>query len=252
LCQSIEQRGIDPFIVEIDNILPILREYYPEWKDTEELCLDAEALHRIASTVESQSKWVKQRTSSLYTDPFILENKLRRILKDEILNIFLKSWHPIVEFEQASPKSLREAADYWKNLLPRDERWKIIASLERPIGVTTRDELADQQIISDIEFSEELENLWQRLKQEKLNKGKIEYWDFIGADTYQETVRRAYITSFLITYGYAVLEVNRLEEIIFIRPQDPPNFSLKKIQTNSLPISVSHSEWEMWRQGERK
>ena len=252
LCQSIEQRGIDPFIVEVDSILPVIREYFPEWKDTEELCLDAEALHQIASTIESQSRWVKQRTTSLYTDPFIIEEKLHKISKDKILSIFLKSWHPIVEFEQISPKSLHKATEYWRSLLPLEERWKIIAELERATGVTTHDELMDQQIISDVEFSEELEASWQRLKQKSMEEGKIEYWDFIGAESYQETVRQAYMTSFLITYGYATVEVNRLEEIIFIKPKEKPNFIVKEKQASSLPITVSYDEWETWRSGERE
>lgn len=252
LCQSIEHQGVDPFIVEVDSILPIIREYFPEWKDTKELCLDAEALHQIASTIESQSRWVKQRTTSLYTDPFIIEEKLQKMSKDEILSVFLRSWHPIVEFEQISPKSLQEATDYWGNLLPLEERWQMITGLERASGVTTHEELVSQQIISDVEFSEEIEELWQRLKQKTMDKGRIEYWDFIGAETFQETVKRAYMTSFLVTYGYATLEVNRLEEIIFIRPREKPDFTFQKRQASSIPIIVSFDEWETWQRGERE
>ncbi len=252
LCQSIEHRGVDPFIVEVDSILPIIREYFPEWNDTEELCLDAEALHQIASTIESQSRWVKSRTTSLYTDPFIIEEKLQKMSKDEILDVFLRSWHPIVEFEQISRKSLQEATKYWKSLLPLEERWQITMGLERDAGATTREELLRQQIVSDVEFSAELEEFWQQLKQKTMGKGKIEYWDFIGAETYQETVRQAYMTSFLITYGYATLEVNRLEETIFIKPREKPNFTFQKKQANSLPIIVSFDEWETWRRGERE
>ena len=38
-----------------------------------------------------------------------------------------------------------------------------------------------------------------------------------AADTYEETVQRAFITSFLVTYGYATLEIDQLEEEIFIK-----------------------------------
>lgn len=252
LCQSIERQGVDPFIVEVNSILPIIREYFPEWRDTEDLCLDAEALHQIASAIESQSKWVKQRTTSLYTDPFIIEEKLQTISKDKILNIFLRSWHPIVEFEQVSPKSLQKATEYWRSLLPLEERWQMIAGLKRDTEVTTYEELIEQQIITDVEFSKKLEASWQRLKQQTINEGKIEYWNFIGTGTYQETVERAYLTSFLITYGYATLEVNRLEETIFIKPKEKPNFTVQKKQASSLPITVSYDEWKTWRSGERE
>ncbi len=72
-------------------------------------------------------------------------------------------------------------------------------------------------MLSDREFGEELETYWQELKHktaEKGKDGKIAYWDFIGADTYEETVQRAFLTGFLVTYGYATFEIDRLEETI--------------------------------------
>lgn len=251
LCQSIEQRGIDPFLVEIDSIIPIIREYFPEWHEVDELCLDAETLHQVASAIELQSRWVKQRSTSLYTDPFIIEDTLRRLSKEEVCTLFLKSWHPILELEQISPRSIYEAAKYWRNLLPLDERWQKGTGVQTETGTTTHEDLLNQQIISDKVFSEELETLWQELKQKTKTDEKLEYWDFIGAETYQQTVKRAYITSFLITYGYATVEVDRLEEIIFIKPNKTPSSNTSKKQAHSLPILVDYEEWESWRKGER-
>jgi len=252
MCQSIEQRGIDPFLVEVDSIIPIIHEYFPEWHDVDELCLDAEALHQVASAIELQSIWVKQRSTSLYTDPFIIEDKLRRLPKEEVCTLFLKSWHPIVEFEQISPKSLHEAAEYWRDLLPLNERWEKGTGAQTETGTTTHEELLQQQIISDKKFSTELETLWQELKLKTENSKKVDYWDFIGAETYEETVRRAYITSFLVTYGYATLEIDRLEEIIFIKPKETPNSAAQGNQAYSVPILVGFEEWESWRRGERE
>jgi len=249
LCHSVEERGIDPFLVDVDHILEIIHEYFPEWENPEELCLDAEAVHQLASAIKYQSEWIKHRSTSLYTDPFIIEEKLRKLSKEEIDTIFLESWHPIVELEQVSPASLMEATKYWQNLIPLAERWQETAALQIETGTTTREELLKQQIIVEKEFSKELEMFWQELKEKTIGEEKIDYWDFIGAETFEETVRRAYMTSFLVTYGYATLEVDRLEEMVYIRSYKTPIPIIGNKQAISLPIPISVEEWKNWREG---
>jgi hypothetical protein len=250
LCRSIEEVGVDPFLVNVDNVLGIIRRYFPEWKNPEELCLDAEAVHEIASAIRSQSEWVKHRSTSLYTDPFLIEEKLQRLPKEEIASIFLKSWHPIVELEQISPHSLTEAIRYWQGLIPIDERWPRTPQFAAETGITTREELLRQQIIADKEFSKELEALWRELQKKTGGAERMEYWDFVGAETYEETVRRAYMTSFLVTYGYATLEVDRLEEMVYIVPF-ARQVSKAGSSRASLPIPLSVEDWENWKRGRR-
>ena len=67
----------------------IVREYFPHWDQPEELKLDAEALHHLASVIKMQSEWVKQRSTSLYTDPFLLEEKIRQTSKEGMVDVFL-------------------------------------------------------------------------------------------------------------------------------------------------------------------
>ena len=70
-----------------------------------------------------------------------------------------------------------------------------------------------------------MEKFWDELKTSVAKKGedgKIRYWDFIGSDSYGETVDRAFMTSFLITYGYATLEIHPLEEETFFVPYEKP------------------------------
>jgi hypothetical protein len=104
-CRSVQEKGLDPFLVEVDDIIEIIQTYFPEWDNPDELCLDAEALHQIASAIKLQSEWVKHRSTSLYTDPFLIEEKLRKLPLEEIEAILLNSWHPIVELEQVSPST---------------------------------------------------------------------------------------------------------------------------------------------------
>jgi len=194
---------------------------------------------------------VKHQSTSLYTDPFLLEEKIRRLNKEELADLLLKTWHPIVELEQISPHSLAEAMKYWENLLPISVRWQRPSPLERGIGSVTREDMIRQRILTDKVFSQELETFWEELKRRVGNEEKILYWDFVGADTYPETIRRAYLTSFLVTYGYATLEVYRLEDEIFIKPFEKPSSPRGEEQLISIPVSVSFEEWMRWREGEQ-
>lgn len=254
-CRSVEERSLDPFLIDVDSNIGTVKEYFPEWKVPEDLCLDAETLHKIASVVKLQSEWVKHRSTSLYTDPFLLEEKLKRMDKTEIARTFLKAWHPLIEWEQLSLHSLSEAMRYWNSLIPLDERWKETPPTEVATGSMTREELVRQRILRDQAFSEELEDFWHELQTataERGENGKIRYWDFIGAESYSETVDRAFMTSFLVTYGYATLEIYPLEEETFLLPFEKQIVRSGKTQLVSVPISVSSSDWQKWKRGELK
>ena len=254
MCIAIENHAVDPFTLNVDEIIKVIREYFPNWENPDELKLDAEALHHLASVIKMQSEWVKQRSSSLYTDPFLLEEKIRQTGKQGMVEVFLGAWSPLVEFEQLSLHSLAQGLLYWEALTPMGDRWKDIDVSEVAMGSVSREELVKQRVLSDKAFSEELECYWQELKNKVAEKGldgKIAYWDFIGADTYEETVQRAFLTSFLVTYGYATLEIDRLEETIFILPYDKPRKEALTEQSTSVPIAVSCQDWQKWKRGEQ-
>ena len=246
-CRSVENKGLNPFLVDVEDLISVIRECFPSLKNPEELSLDAEALNQVASIIRMQSEWVKQRATSLYRDPFLIEEKLRSLPIRDLAEVFLKTWHPIVELEQITIGSLKMAAKYWRSLVPLSERWREEGILEVETGITTREELIKRGILSDETFLSEIEKLWEELKEAADARGWVDYWDFIGAESYEETIRRAYLTSFLITYGYAKLEIRPLEEKILIKPNEAP-VSKVDAQPFSFPISVSYERWRQWRE----
>jgi hypothetical protein len=158
-----------------------------------------------------------------------------------------------VEQEQVPLRSLADALRYWDALVPIRERWEQPAVTEVATGTASRDELIDQSILRDEAFSAELERYWNELKEKTQTKGqngKLLYLDWVGADTYEETVQRAYITSFLVTYGYATLEVIPLEEEVFVMPLEEPAAKLNK-QAFSVPITLTFESWQKWKRGEK-
>jgi hypothetical protein len=253
MCLAVENRKVDPFMLDVEDIIKVVKEYFPQWNEPEELNLDSEVIHHLASVIKLQSEWVKNRSTSLYTDPFLLEEKISRAGKEEMIQAFLKAWHPLVKLEQINLHSLAEALQYWERLLPLKERWPELVVPGIGIGTTSMDELIRQRILGVKVFSDELEELWQELKikvKEKGNSGKIRYWDFVGAETYEETVQRAYMASFLITYGYATLEIRPLEEEIYIKPFEKPLQEIAMQQSISIPIAVTVDDWQKWKRGE--
>ena len=252
MCRSVEERGLDPFLVDVDDVIAVIREYFPEWEDLDDLCLDAETINRLASVIKLQSEWVKHRSTSLYTDPFLLEEKIKSLEKEALVELFLQAWHPVVELEQISLHSLKNALNYWQNLAPLEERWRETVLEEVETGVASREELVEERILADETFAEELKRFWEELKAKTREKEKISYWDFVGADSYEETVHRAYMTSFLVTYGYATFEIYPLEEEVFIKPNPKPVLKQRSQQLVSIPISISFEEWKKWKEGTHK
>jgi len=252
MCLAIENHTVDPFMLNVDDIIKVVKEYFPDWEQAEELNLDAEALHHLASVIKMQSEWVKQRSTSLYTDPFVLEEKIRKTSKQSMIDVFLGAWRPIVSMEYLSLRSLAEGLRYWEALEPISERWRDFNVEIVTNQTTSREELIKMRVLGDREFSEELESYWHELKNRVAEKAdlKIFYWDFIGAGTYEETVQRAFLVSFLVTYGFATLQINPLEEEIFIIPFDKPRTHALSQQGTSVPIAVSVEDWQKWKRGE--
>lgn len=253
MCLAIENHTVEPFKLDIAEIIKIVKEYFPDWKQPEELKLDAEALNHLANVIKMQSEWIKQRSTLLYTDPFLLEEKILQMGKHQMVDVFVQAWNPLVESEQITLNILAQGLIYWEALAPLSERWKEFGGTEMSLSFASREELVKQRVLSDEEFSEVLDSYWQELKDCTVSKGKdgkIAYWDFIGAETYEETVQRAFLTSFLITYGFATLEIDRLEELIFIKTFQNQRVELLNRQSTSVPIAVSFEDWQKWKRGE--
>ncbi len=251
MCVAIETRQTEPFTLNIDEIIAVVKQYFPHWQNPEELRLDAETLHHLATVIKIQSEWVKQRSTALYTDPFLMEEKILQIGKQEMVDVFLHAWNPVLEFESISLNTLAQGILYWEALAPISERWKNFEAAEVSNAYTSRDELIKARILSDKEFSVELSTLWQELKDcvaAKGKDGKVNYWDFIGAETYEQTVQKAFLTSFLITYGFATLEIDRLEELVFIIPYQEARNEPPTQQSASVAIAVSIEDWQKWKE----
>ncbi|MCQ5337329.1 MAG: hypothetical protein NO475_03945 [Candidatus Methanomethylicia archaeon] len=206
--------------------------------------MDSEALKEISFILELQNDWIKRKALGLFIDPFIIESKIKIMKKEELASIFLSSWHPIAYIEQITIKKLINALDYWKVLTPLSQRLKELESAkelkERIMKVS---ELINLRIISDRKFNEEINKMKEEIKN---LKKPIDYWDFIMRDSYEETIFRAYLLSFIISEGFVKLIINPLEEKILIELCD--NKEIKK-ESKSFPIVINYEIWKEKRDG---
>lgn len=246
LCIAVESRGLNPFEVEVQQILGTLREYLPEWKALEDLMLDAQTLNQIATVVSLQGEWLKRRSTSLFVDPLLLELKLRMLSSPRLVAVFAQVWRPIVEMEGLSRRRVHEAVDYWNNLASLEERRLKLPNATNSLGIVTEEELIKRKLLSEKTFAEVLDSLWFELK-ERTSEGRIRYWSFIYAETYEETVKRAYLVSFLITYGYATIQINPLEEEVYLVPNKDLLEPSSRRQAISIPIAVDRETWRKMR-----
>jgi len=239
-CKLIEDGLLQPFSINVEDLILVLRKCFPECKTLEERQIDSEALYRVSSVIAIQSEWVKRRTTSMYRDPFLLEEKIKNLNGEKILSIFLKCWRPIIFVEQITENSLKKALEYWKGLPPIKER--------TPKIVEERDVFRGAKWITE-KFMKELNEIRIEFN-EKIKKysGKIKYWDFISVDSYSETIKRAYLMSFLITYGHVKIELQ--EDEIFLVPGEDKKENIRARKT-SLPIPVSFEYWVRWKRGEK-
>jgi len=185
-----------------------LGELLPELRGYDELYMDAEAILSLSEIVFHQKEWVKHRSSVLYLDPLLVMLKVHALEPKDLSEIFLKSWHPIVELESVSPPGLREAVDYWTELLPLAERAGELGTTESQLEQLSSSELKQRGIISEEDFEKVLDRAWRELKEMAGKRGFISYWDYIVSKSFQETVMRAWVLSFLVSYGYAFFASN--------------------------------------------
>jgi hypothetical protein len=246
LCRMVQSGKIEPFDIDFDYVMSVIQKHYPDIKDPRDFCLDAEALKELSLVLERQNQWIEHKSTTLYKDPFMLSQSLMALDIGAIADIFLRSWHPLVEMEQMSAATLAASLSYWGDLVPFADRWQDLDVEERETGVATRDEARQLGYLPEEGFTDIIEAFWRELGERVGPGGSIEYWDWIGADTYEQTVYRAYLTVFMVGYGYANTTWNRLmDEYTIIHKETPePNPEEAKI---SLSVLVDYEEWKLWR-----
>jgi hypothetical protein len=236
-CVSIENRKFNPFLLDVSEALRIIRRHSKGWKTLDDNLLDMRAITNLARVVGLQSANLRFQSSSLFVDPGMVKQKVAAMSREQLAEYLLLSWHPVVELEQLTDASTKEALDYWSKMLSFFERRKRLnlGPFDSP-GVTDPRELARMRILEEKAFNKQLEELRQQLKERIGGDGRVDYWTFVRSNSFSETVLRAQMVSFLVSYGMAALE--RKGEEMHLTPREPP-FTSAQGAALSLPIPIT-------------
>ncbi len=236
-CNSIENRQFNPFLLDISEALRIIRRHAGSWQTLQDNLLDMRAITRLARVVGLQSANLRFQSSSLFVDPGMVKQKIESMSREQLAELLLLSWHPVVELEQLTDASTKEALDYWQQMLSFFERRKRLATgpFETP-GSTDTPELARMRVHEEKAFTKLLEELRTEMKETAGEEKRIEYWSFVRSSSFAQTVLRAQMVSFLVSYGMAALD--RKSEMMFLIPRDPP-FASRQGSPLSYPIPIT-------------
>jgi len=242
LCESVKKKGLDPFDVEVREFFDRLRELLPKLRKEDEFYLDIRAVLGLADVVYQQGEWVKHRSSALYLDPLLIMLKIHALPPKELAEVLARAWYPIVDIECLTPDGIRKATEYWENLPSMEERLRGLEVTEVLTGELAKKELAKMGVFSEEDFVALLDKSWRELREFAGEKGEVSYWAFISDRSFEGTVLRAWIVSFLVSYGYATMEIKPIEEEIVLKPLPKPE-KPEQLATFSVPIAISREEW---------
>ncbi len=234
LCRSIQSSSANPFEVNILDKLLVLKKHLPDWEFLDDLLLDSEAILHLAQIVELQDRWLKHRASSLYIDPLLVQLKVKLLSREALAESFVKSWHPIAQLDQLSPRGLEKAFVYWRDLQPLAERFKEqFSTYGVGPGAVGYQDLVDLGIFTQEQFDSKMNNIYAELAMK--SKGDwVDYREFIASDD-EEKVMRAYLLAFIISDGRALVKTDPLTDKISLMPLQRRSTG----EANSVAISVS-------------
>src|SRR5437016_13627298 len=124
------------------------------------------AITSLARVVGLQSANLRFQSSSLFVDPGMVKQKIGSMSREQLAELFLLSWHPVVELEQLTDASTKEALDHWQKMLSVFERRKRLAAgpFETP-GSMDSPELTRMKVLEEQVFTKLMEDMRMEMKE---------------------------------------------------------------------------------------
>jgi hypothetical protein len=238
MCKELAEKGIDPFKFNVKEAHEILKRF--EHRSFDDFNLDCLTIAAITDIVKSQETWIKSRINSVFIDPLLIDLMIRTTDKDDLTQKILKCYHPIASIEMITEGRLKEAIDYWNNLLPFEERKIKFNQFDEEMELLDIEKLIEMKIYAKDEFEKSIE----LVKEELASVDGTDYFDFVMGNgksySYENTLKRSYILAFLISQNFVSLDIDPLKDkmnIVKGRKQG------RKVESVAIPIN--YDIWSM-------
>ena len=229
LCESIEKSGIDPFSVNIKDLLQKLRNILESSNNLDVIVLDAETLYRISLVIALQHKWLVERAGNLFIDSQIISAKILAADNKSLAQALARSWRPIVSSEQLTKKMIIQGMEYFLALPTRASRSGKQSLTDNSIQGNSS---IQYDVIQDELLEQRMKELHQELLNEKQSEKGINYWSFIRKEGEEKKLERAYVLAFLVSEGFADIKRDPITGEFWIIPYKG------KIE-RSIPASIA-------------
>jgi len=218
--QKVQSGEVDPFSVDVPEMLINLNRSLPDRKTLSELVPDAQAINAVSGIVGEQGRQVDFLASSAALTPYVVEKAIENASLDGLAHALWDSASPCAELPQLTTEALLYSLTTWKPPSKR-KRW---TAREFKVETTS--------IATTQDFTTEVSSLVSELRA----RGVVDYSNFIKEG---DPIRRAYALSFAITYGLVDVKVDPITRAISIAA------SSRKLKTStSLVIPLEEYEVE--------
>ena len=199
LAARILRHEIDPFDLDLDSYIELLKEYHDIWKSKEDLLMDAEALLKAVKVLKAQRERLSHELKLPRGFASVIEETGENKLGKKLLSHMSPVFTPNTPIYQGLAKA---TAQLW--LAPTAHVPKKPKTAERASIELDLEDARRMGVVDSKKFEEMLASLLTELR-DKTSSSPIEYSEWILAPTFIETVNRAYLTSFLVKRGLATL-----------------------------------------------
>ena len=234
LQEKVRKREIDPFSVEIKEILFLLRQFLQKYGYLV-LQYDAEAINYLVEIISEQEEWVKAESEILGIGPLSALAKIKRLKLKAIVKIFVKCWHPLIFKDQLTLKEIERGLEH---LEKRRILSKRLQEMVFELGYVDREKLKEMGLLSDERFREKLQSFALKLGRILEEKGEVDYWSIVVGKDFNETVENAILLAHLISQGHVYLEKDPVKGVIYV------TLKPKKRESESFTITVNFEKWK--------
>lgn len=200
------ESGGDPLDLDVNQKLTRLAELIDESTDFAHIELDTEALYRLALLIYAQSKSLRDKSSILYIDPFLIRLALIGASPDRLAQALLRAWTPVAYRDVINPQMMRNSFAYWSSLRKYEME-------KRSSEILSGQDLKSMGVSYEVLMTNEIEDLHDELKR---RGERVLYEELVGKGNLSERLRKAILISFMLSYGYATIVKDPLRRKIWV------------------------------------